>query len=81
MFNKIPVLQKKFLQGIANTSPQTFDYTCTCISPYIHNSIIFEKKMSSMKKQILLSFQEEVIQLILSYLDIPSLCMASVTSK
>lgn len=34
-----------------------------------------------LKKQILLSFQEEVIQLILSYLDIPSLCMASVTSK
>lgn len=34
-----------------------------------------------LKKQILLFFQEEVIQLILSYLDIPSLCMASVTSK
>lgn len=37
MFNKIPVLQKKFLQGIANTSTQTFDYTCTCISPTIQS--------------------------------------------
>lgn len=47
MFNEIPVLQKKFLQGTANTSPQTFDYrcTCTCISPYIHNSIFFEKNV------------------------------------
>lgn len=49
IFNKIPVLQKKFLQGIANTSPQTFDYTCTCISPKIHNSISFEKNVVNEK--------------------------------
>lgn len=55
------------------------------IHVYIHSFLPISTTrcvlIKMLKKQILLSFQEEVIQLILSYLDIPSLCMASVTSK